>query len=469
MPPDPFTSAVGLAALIRAGETTAAEVTEAALRRIEALQPVVGAFVDFDGDRALAAARDALPGPLSGVPVAVKANTAVRGLVCDHGSALLGDHRPDHDAFLVRRLREAGAIVVGTTKLPEFGILPTTEPRHGGPARNPWDLGRTPGGSSGGSAAAVAAGMVTIAHGNDGGGSIRIPAACCGLVGLKPTRGRISRGPDGGDSFLGVEGVLTRTVADTALGLDILCGYEVGDPTWVPRPVIPFSAVAGHEPGRLRIAVSASNALGVPVHEESITAVREISELLAGLGHHVEEVDPPLPGPEVLGDFVNVFATARAADIEAAVGIVGHDPGEDEIEPLSDTLRRLALGLPASGYLRTVTGLQRLGRDLVAFFAGWDLLMTPVIAERPLAVGECHGWMDDPAGGLGRGAQFAPYPGIYNVTGQPAISVPAGFGADGLPNAVQIAAAPLAEDTLLQVATQIEAARPWADRRPDLG
>jgi amidase len=170
----------------------------------------------------------------------------------------------------------------------------------------------------------------------------------------------------------------------------------------------------------------------------------------------------------VLGDFVNAFAAAAAAHMEAAVEIAGREPGEAEIEPLSLALRGLATALPSSRYLRTVAGLQALGRGMVAFFADWDLLMTPVIAERPLAIGECHGWMEDPAGGLGRGAQFAPYPGLCNVTGQPAISVPAGFGTDGLPSAVQIAAAPLAEDTLLQVASQIEAARPWADRRPDL-
>ncbi len=236
-----FASAAETAALVRAGGASAREVVEAALRRIEALEPALNAFIELDGERALADA-DAVSTeqPFAGVPIAIKGNTPVEGWELTHGSRFLAGQRPDHSAYLVRRLREAGFVVVGTTNVPEFSILPTTEPRHTGATRNPWDPERTPGGSSGGSGAAVASGMLPLAHGNDGGGSIRIPASCCGLVGLKPSRGRVSRGPDLGDSWLVCDGVLTRTVADTALALDVLGGYEVGDANWAPRPVEPY-------------------------------------------------------------------------------------------------------------------------------------------------------------------------------------------------------------------------------------
>ena len=229
-----FASAVEISALVRSGEASAREVTEAALRRIEALDPALNAFTAVDAERALAAADPVKPGdaqPFAGVPIAIKGNVPVEGFPLNSGSQFLDGFRPDHSAFLVRRLQEAGFVVVGVTNLPEFAILPTTEPRFNGPTRNPWTVAHARR-SSGGSAAAVAAGMVPIAHGNDGGGSIRIPAACCGLVGLKPSRGRVSVGPDMGESFLACNGVLTRTVADTAHALDVLCRYEVGDANW---------------------------------------------------------------------------------------------------------------------------------------------------------------------------------------------------------------------------------------------
>src|SRR5689334_8003008 len=253
-----------LAALVRGGEISAREVVSAALRRIEDLDPRINAFVEVDAERALEAADKIEPGderPFAGVPIAIKANVPVAGLCMNFASKFLEGHRPSHSAYLVRRLRDAGYVVIGTTNLPEFGILPTTEPRHTGVTRNPWDTSRTPGGSSGGSAAAVSAGMVPIAHGNDGGGSIRIPAACTGLVGLKTSRGRISRGPDMGYSYLACDGVLSRTVGETAHLLDVLAGYEVGDATWAPRPAEAYSTSVRRDPGRLRIAMTAANPL----------------------------------------------------------------------------------------------------------------------------------------------------------------------------------------------------------------
>jgi amidase len=464
-----FMSAVELAARIRDRSVSPRDVVEACVRRIEAIDPQLGAFIELDAERALAEADAVEPGdqrPFAGVPIAVKANTAVAGLCMNFASAFLAGHRPTHSAYLVRRLREAGFVVVGTTNMPEFGILPTTESRHTGPARNPWDTGRTPGGSSGGSAAAVAAGLVPIAHGNDGGGSLRIPAACCGLVGLKTSRGRISRGPDLGDSFLGADGVLTRTVAETALLLDVLSGYEPGDATWAPRPAEPYTLAMRRDPGRLRIAMTLDNALGVECDPEVVRGVHEAAAVLRELGHEVEEASPSLPGPDSLEIFIDVFGPQVSLGIAFGEVLAGRPPEEDELEPLSRAVMERARGLPATGYLTALAQLQALARNTVAFFADYDLLLTPVLATRPLPIGELHGCGDEPMEDLRRSGRFAPYTALFNVTGQPAISIPMGFGEDGLPTAVQLVGHPLGEETLLQVAARLEIARPWAAHRP---
>src|ERR1700682_4685814 len=254
-----FQSAIELASMVRSGEVSARELVQCSLDRIEELNPTLNAFVPVDADGALAAADLLKPGderPFAGVPMAIKNTRPVKGLRLTYGCSLMADYVCDYDHNVTRRLRDAGFMIVGTTTLPEYGILPTSEARLFGPTRNPWDLQRTPGGSSGGAAAAVTAGIVPVAHGNDGGGSIRIPAACCGLVGLKATRGRVSVAPELGDSSLTIDGVLTRTVADTAAILDVLAGYEPGDATWAPPPSEPFAQSAATEPGTLRIAVS---------------------------------------------------------------------------------------------------------------------------------------------------------------------------------------------------------------------
>jgi amidase len=466
-----FLPATEVAALIRDGSLSAREAVEASIRRIEAIDPRLGAFAELDAERSLDAAAAIEPGderPFAGVPIAIKSNVATAGLRMNLGSRFLTGHRPTHDAYLVRRLRDAGFVVIGATKMSEFGILPTTEPRHGGPARNPWDASRTPGGSSGGSAVAVAAGLVPVAHANDGGGSLRIPAACCGLVGLKPSRGRVSRGPDLGDSFLVADGVLSRTVSDTALLLDVLAGYEPGDATWAPRPVEPYALAMRRDPGRLRIAMTLANALDVDADPEVERGLHSAAELLRDLGHEVVEAAPPLPPPESLEIFLRVFGPAIALGIGLGERVAERQPYEHEIEPLSRALLELARGLPSTGYLTAVAQLQLLARATVGFFADYDLLLTPVLAARPLPIGELHGCGSEPLADLRRSGTFAPYTPLFNVTGQPAISVPIGFGDDGLPTAVQLAGRPLGEETLLQVAAQIEAARPWAGRRPAL-
>jgi amidase len=464
-----FASAEELAALIRSGGASAREVVEAALQRIEALDPQLNAFIEVDGERALAAADAVIPGdaqPFAGVPIAIKGNVPVDGLELNFGSRFFAGNRPAHSAYLVRRLREAGFVIVGVTNLPEFAILPTTEPRFTGVTRNPWDLERTPGGSSGGSATAVAAGMVPIAHGNDGGGSLRIPAACCGLVGLKPSRGRVSNGPDLGESWLGSNGVLTRTVADTAQALDVLGGYEVGDANWAPRPIEPYSTSMRRDPGRLRIAVTADNPLGVEVDADGLEGLRIAAELLDALGHEIVEAAPAFPPPDVLDIFINVFGPAIALAIDGGVRRAGRDPAEEEIEPLSAALFKRARETPSISYLGAVAQLQVLARGIVAFFADYDVLITPALGERPLKIGECNGLGEEPLNDLARSGRFTPFTSLFNITGQPAISVPITFGADGLPTNVQIVGKPLNEDLLLQLAAQIEVAHPWAHLRP---
>src|SRR4051794_39511576 len=301
-----FRPALELAARVRSGELSAAELVAASLERIDALNPELNAFVDVFHDEALAAAAAIHPGdarPFAGVPIAVKNNRAIEGHRLTYCADLMGDWNAPYDHNVVRRLRAAGFIVVGSTTLPEWGILPWTNTKRFGATRNPWDIARTSGGSSGGSAAAVAAGMVPVAHANDGGGSTRIPAACCGLVGLKPQRHRISFAPEIGESFLAVDGVLTRTVADTAAALDVLAGPEVGDASWAPPPPRPLAAAAVRPPGGLRIALTTSPPLDVPVDEGAVEAVRDAGALLEVLGHHVEQADPPWRRPQVMEAF----------------------------------------------------------------------------------------------------------------------------------------------------------------------
>ncbi len=461
--------AAELAELVRAGEITARELVTASVERIEALDPQIGAFVDLDAERALAAAEAVAPHdarPFAGVPIAVKNNKPVDGMRLTFCAELLGDHVASHDAFLVRRLREAGMIVVGTTKLPEFGILPVTEPSRFGPARNPWDLGRTPGGSSGGAAAAVAAGMVPLAHGNDGGGSVRIPAACCGLVGLKPARGRISQGPDLGDSLLGIDGVLTRTVGETAALLDVLAGYETGDATWAPPPPEPFAAAALREPGRLRIALTVTPPLpDAEVDPVCEAAARDAAALLEGLGHDVREATPPWATPGMLQTFSAVFGPLVSQAIGFGGLLNGRDPQPEDMEALSWYLWERARAASSMDYIAAVNQLQGFTRSMVGFFEDVDVLLTPALGERPVAIGEIDATAPDPAATFRRSGAFTPFTATANVTGQPAISVPLFHGEDGLPLAVQLVGRPADEATLLSLAAQLEAARPWADRR----
>jgi amidase len=466
-----FKPAGELASLVRSGELSSRELIEQSLQRIDALQPELNAFVHVDAEGALAAA-DAIgagdPRPFAGVPIAIKDTAAVAGMPYTMGSDIFGDYVPQHDAFVVRRLRDAGFVLVGKTNMPEFGILPVSEPRRFGPVRNPWDTERTPGGSSGGAAAAVAAGMVPIAHGSDGGGSIRIPAACCGLVGLKAQRGRISRGPEQGDDFLVQDGVLTRTVAETAELLDLLAGYETGDATWAPPPAETFATAAAREPGRLRIGVSTLAPIDAPLDSICERAVRDAAELLATLGHEVEEFEAPWRTDDALRTFTAVFGTPIAAAAFYGGLVTGREPSAELLEPLSWTFWEGVQKRTAVDYYLARTQLGALSRQIVAVWDDYDVVLLPALAQRPVRIGELDPCSDDPWDDFRRSGEFTPYTALFNTSGQPAISLPLYHGDDGLPVGIQLAGRPADEATLLSLSAQLEAAAPWAERRPAL-
>ncbi len=466
-----FKPATELATLIHTGQISSSELVGAALERIEALQPTINAFTHVDAEGAMAAAENVSADdsrPFAGVPIAVKDTAPVAGMPYTMGSDLFGDFVPGHDAFLVRRLRDAGFVIVGKTSMPEFGILPVSEPRRFGPVRNPWDTDRTPGGSSGGAAAAVASGMLPLAHGSDGGGSIRIPASCCGLVGLKPTRGRISRGPEQGDDFLVQDGVLTRTVADTAELLDVLAGYEVGDATWAPPPSEPFAAAAKRDPGRLRIGYTTTAPIEAELDHPCVQAVHDAAQLLGELGHDVDEVAAPWGDDDLLQTFTMVFGTPIAMGVFFGGLVTGREPSAELVESLSWTIWEGIRERTALDYLLARTQLTGISRGIIALWESYDVILTPALAERPVRIGEIDACSDDPWEDFRRSGRFTPYTALFNVTGQPAISVPLFHGEDGLPTAVQLAGRPADEATLLSLAAQLEAARPWADRRPEL-
>ena len=464
-----FAPVTELAALVRSGELSARELVDAALERIDALQPTVNAFVDIDHEGARAAADAIAPGderPFAGVPIAVKNSRAVSGLRLTLGAEFTGDHVPRHDHNVTRRLRAAGFVIVGTTCVPEWEIAPVTEGRRLGPTRNPWDLGRTPGGSSGGSAAAVAAGMVPIATATDGGGSTRIPAACCGLVGLKPQRGRISLAPDAGESLIVQDGVLTRTVRETALLLDVLAGPEPGDASWAPPPDEPFADSAARDPGHLRIGVTtAMPLLEADLDPHCARATRDAAELLAGLGHEVVEVEPPWRAPGLLQQFTAVFGPAVCTQIVTAARRAGREPQEADMEPMSWALWQRSRSIDAVQAASVTFELQAFARAIVVWAASYDAILTPALAQPPVAIGALDPCGPDPRGTFRRGGHFTPYTAIANVTGTPAIALPLYQHDDGLPLAVQLIGRPAREGALLALAAQLEAALPWTGRR----
>jgi len=384
------------------------------------------------------------------------------------GSRLLDDFVAPMDTELVTRLRAAGLIILGTTNTPEFGILPTTESRLHGPARNPWDPARSTGGSSGGSAAAVAARMVALAHANDGGGSIRIPASCCGVFGLKPTRARNPLGPFVGDLMNGlvVEHAVTRSVRDSAALLDATAGVDVGAPYWPPPTERPFLEEVGAPPGRLRIAVVTQAPTGVVIHPDCVAAVRDAAALCAGLGHHVEDVALPLSGEMLIDGFVTIWTIGIAWTVDAMARLTGRTVTPDNVEPLTAALVEAGRQRSGADYLAAVQNLQMIGRALATFMQDWDVILTPVVAEPPPLLGTFEPAPGNPVAGFMRAAEYVPFTPIVNATGQPAMSVPLFWNATGLPIGAHFIGRFGDEATLFRLAAQLETARPWADRLP---
>jgi amidase len=467
---DPFSSALEIAALIRDKQISPVEVVDLFLERTDRLNPELNAVTwrrDEDVRAEAKAAEQAVmtgeaKGAFFGVPIAIKDLVFVEGWPITFGSKSSLDHVCGFTSHVTAAFREAGCLFLFRTNTPEFGILPVTENDAWGATRNPWDLSRTPGGSSGGSAASVAAAMAPIGHANDGGGSIRIPAACTGLVGLKPSRGRVSSGPLVSDVMHGgaVEGCVTRTVADTAAMLDALSAF---DPTaWynAPKPERPYVEELGVAPGKLRIAYTTVSPLGNEIAPHIVAQVEKTAALLQDLGHEVFEGAPQWPEPEqVLEGFMTVWNTGTA------LWEIGD---ENQIEPLTKAMREKAAKVSSLDYARAIAELQVYSRQVVQSWGrDFDVLLTPTLSMDPLPIGYLfEKETDDPTEPLTRGAGMVPFTPLINVTGQPAISLPVAWTDSGLPCGMHFVGAPWAEATLIRLASQLEKAAPWKDRRP---
>ena len=482
---DPTTpDAVGQADLIRLGHATPLELVDAAIANIEAVNPRLNAVIRERFDAARADAVGPLPdGPFRGVPILFKdLGCEVEGESIYEGMQYLkdADYRAPHTDVLAQRFLDAGFIWLGRTNTPEIGLLPTSEPESYGPTHNPWRAGYTSGGSSGGSAAAVAGGMVAVAHANDGGGSIRIPASCCGLVGLKPSRGRVPISGTGNEisGFLIAEGVVSRTVRDTASILDVLSAPRVGTPTQPPRALRPFVSEVGAEPGALRIGVLADDPIrSGTLNAECVTAVEHTARLLEGLGHHVELSFPQeWTDPDAVLRFSSVWAADCAYAIDTWAEKVGRPMTAADMEPLTWSLAGMGRGVTGPQLLATIAEAMRAAQCAGSWWrldprsadSGFDLLLSPTIAEPPIAHGNFPSTAELPLTGFIRAGEFVPFTTQANVSGQPAISIPMHWTADGLPVGVQLMAAFGREDLLIQVAAQLEAAAPWADRIPPI-
>lgn len=464
--------ATALADLVRRKEVTPLELVEAAITLTERLNPALNAVVTPMFDQARKAAVGDLPsGPFTGLPFLLKdLGASCAGVRQTMGSAYLKNYIPLRNSELVNRLNRAGLIIMGKTNLPEFGILPTTEPALFGPCRNPWDLSRSTGGSSGGSAAAVAAGIVPIAHGNDGAGSIRIPASCCGVFGFKPTRARNPLGPDLGDMISGlvVEHAVSRSVRDSAALLDATSGPDIGDPYWAPPSARPFREEVVSPPGKLRIAFSTQGATQAQVHADCIRAVQDVAKLCASLGHEVAEATPVLNGEWIAQAFLVLYAAGCAWSIDAVTFLTGQVPNAEFFEPFTWAFYQQGRQHNASSYLLSLSMLQMISREVARFFLTYDVWLTPTVSEPPVPLGTFRYLPENPLSILIRAATFAPFTPICNITGQPAMSLPLFWNEAGLPIGVHFIGRFGDEATLFRLAGQLEAARPWAARRPPL-
>ncbi|HVL99098.1 MAG TPA: amidase [Egibacteraceae bacterium] len=465
MEPDlAFAPAVALAGMVRDRVISPVELVDGYLDRIDRIDPHLNSFVTLDADRARDAARAAeasagRPGTpaFHGVPIAIKDLHVTAGLRTTFGSKALADFVPDFDEESVRRIRAAGFVILGKTNVPEFGSLPVTEPLLHGPCRNPWDTERTPGGSSGGAAAALAAGLVPVSQGSDGGGSLRIPASNCGVFGLKPARGRVSNAPLFGDRLAGLSttGVLARHVVDAAALLDVMAGYAPGDPHWAPPPARPFVKESATDPPPLRVGVVTSFPLA-PFQREPLAAVESAAGLLTDLGHHVEPFALPVDAG-VAEHFKLVWATGIAAlPVDRAL-----------LEPFNAGLYDRGGTVSAPRLLQAINALQLASRTIVGASLAFDVVVSPTLAEPPLHIGEMRGLDVDAT--LARAAAYVGVTPVANITGQPSMSLPLGWSVEGLPIGVMVTGRPAGEATLLRLAGQVQRAADWSAARPPGG
>ena len=464
--------ATAQADLVRRGEMSPKELAEAAIARIEAVNPQLNAVIRTRFDAARLEADGDLPdGPFRGVPILFKdLSCMVAGEPTSFGLGPLRDTPFPVTSYLAEQFRAAGFVPLGRTNVPELGTTVTTESRSFPPARNPWDPGHSTGGSSGGSAAAVAAGMVAVAHASDGGGSIRIPASECGLVGLKPTRGRVSQGPLISEAWAGglIDGAVTRTVRDAASVLDVISKPMPGEPYYAPPLPRPLVQEVGADPGRLRIGVLDRPGMEAFLDDPQCrAAVASAARLLESLGHHIDQSAPAaMFEQELPRHFNTIIAVDVEATLQAFEMLLGRPIGDDEIEPRNVSYRQFGKGLGATAYLHSRAWLGMWARRMADWWNDHDLLVTPTVGAPPPELG----WFTaaGPAEEGARIASFIPYTAQFNMTGQPAISLPLHWTPDGLPVGVQLVAAYGREDVLIRVASQLEQAAPWSDRRPQV-
>ncbi len=464
--------ALGLAELVRRKEVAPHDLLEAAIERVEARNPAVNAVVMKLYDYGRQAIAGGLPdGPFRGVPYLMKDLTSsIAGVRMTRGSRFFADTPPAAaDSEHVRRLKRAGLVIFGRTNTCELGLSLTCEPQLHGPTRNPWDVTRISGGSSGGAAAAVGARMLPLAHASDGFGSIRAPAACCGVVGLKPTRSRNTFAPFSGEGLggLSTEHAVSLSVRDSAALLDATCGPGLGDPYVAPPPAGPYLKEIGADPGRLRIAWTAATPNGAKVEAEALRVLAETVTLCADLGHHVEECSPDIEGAAVVPTFLTLASATTIVNL-ASHPTAGRPAREGEVERITWLTAKLGESASAADYLRATQTAHRLGRQMAAFHSEWDVLLTPGLATLPPKLGWIDMMMDDVHEYWRRVFALSPFTVWFNITGQPALMLPIGQSAGGLPVAVQLVARYGDEATLFRLGAQLEAARPWFGRKPAL-
>ena len=462
--------ATAQADLIRRGEVSAPELLEGAITRAQKINPAINAIINPLYDRARETAKNPSGGPFSGVPFLMKdIGAELAGVKMEEGSRFLKGYVSEADSELTSRFKQAGLVIMGKTNTPEFGLLPTTEPELYGPSRNPWDTTLGTGGSSGGSCAAVAAGIVPVAHANDGGGSIRIPASACGLVGLKPTRGRNSLAP-AGDMANGIvhEHVVCRSVRDSAAMLDATQGAVPGDPYFAPPPERAFAAEVGRDAGKLRIAFSSLPLTGTAVSDEVRAALEATAKLCEGLGHHVEEAEPALDRPRALKAFGRVWVGMLGWAINSWSKKLGRPATEADFEAITWQMYKSNTRLSAAEYLGAIEDLQAMSRDIAVLFDTYDVWLTPTLCRDPVPLEYFAFTPETRDEHIRRLGEYSGFTSMFNGTGQPAMTLPLQWSDKGLPLGMQIAGRYADEATLFRLAGQLEQAQPWAHRRPDI-